>query len=301
MEGSDSLWAKTLVSKYCPNGIMDEKLETRRSGSNNWKGLKIGHEVFRKGIQWVVNNGHDVSFWYDLWVGDKPLRSLVHGPLSPLEDSFQVCDVMESVSMWEFSKISLDIPPTTREAIKAISVCSTRPIADRRVWDLSGGWFKLNTDGSSLGNLGLAGGGGIICNHLGDWVGGYSRAIGYTTNVQAELRALKDGLMLAIDLGILNLEVGMDSLVTVELLNSITTHNAFLSSIVTDCRYLMESFKHSSLKHIFREANGCADLLAKAGCDKLLDFISFPTAPAHVLEALAFDVSNDTCLCLISS
>ena len=73
MKESDSLWAKTLVSKYCPNGIMDEKLVTRRNGSNNWKGLKIGHEVFRRGIQWVVNNGHDVSFWHDLWVGDRPL------------------------------------------------------------------------------------------------------------------------------------------------------------------------------------------------------------------------------------
>jgi hypothetical protein len=133
MEESDSLWAKTLVSKYYPNGIMDEKLVTRRSGSNNWKGLKIGHEVFRRGIWWVVNNGPDVSFWHDLWVGDRTLRSLVHGPLSPLEDSFRVCDVMESVSMWDFSKISLDILPTTREAIKAISVCSTRLIADRHV------------------------------------------------------------------------------------------------------------------------------------------------------------------------
>jgi hypothetical protein len=38
-------------------------------------------------------------------------------------------------------------------------------------------------------------------------VGGFSRAIGITTSVQAELRALKDGLMLAIELGILNLDV----------------------------------------------------------------------------------------------
>ena len=73
--------------------------------------------------------------------------------------------------------------------------------------------------------------------------------------------------MLAIDLEILNLEVEMDSLVAVELLNSITTPNASLSLIMTDCLYLMESFEHSSLKRIFREANGCADLLAKTGCD----------------------------------
>jgi ribonuclease HI len=163
------------------------------------------------------------------------------------------------------------------------------------------GWFKLNKDGSSLGNPGLAGGGGVIRNHVGDWVGGFSRAIGITTSVQAELRALKDGLNLAIDLGILNLEIEMDSLVAVECINSITTPNAFLSTIVSDCRSLMEGFEMCSFKHIFREANGCADLLAKTGCDQFPDFISFPNAPAHVLEALAFDVSNATRFRLISS
>jgi hypothetical protein len=62
MEEPDSLWAKTLIAKYCLNGIMDERLRTRRSGSSNWKGLRKGHEVFRKGLRWVVNNGHTVSF-----------------------------------------------------------------------------------------------------------------------------------------------------------------------------------------------------------------------------------------------
>ena len=81
----------------------------------------------------------------------------------------------------------------------------------------------------------------------------------------AELRALKDGLLLAIDLEILNLEIEMDSLVAVDLINSSITSNAFLSTIVADCRYLIERFEFWSLKHTFREANGCADLLAKSG------------------------------------
>ena len=163
------------------------------------------------------------------------------------------------------------------------------------------GWFKLNTDGSSLGNPGLAGGGGVIRNHVGEWVGSFSRAIGVTSSVQAELRTLKDGLKLAIDLGILNLEIEMNSLVAVQCVNSLSTPNAFLSTIVTDCRSLMERIENCSLKHIFREANGCADLLAKAGCDQYQDFISFPNALAYVLEALAFDVSNATRFRLISS
>ena len=78
--------------------LLDGRLITRSSGSSNWKGLKVGHEVFRKGLCWVVNNGRCVFFWHDLWVGDRPLRWLVHGPLSPLDDSYRVCDVIEGVS-----------------------------------------------------------------------------------------------------------------------------------------------------------------------------------------------------------
>ena len=115
------------------------------------------------------------------------------------------------------------------------------------------------------------------------------------------MRALKNGLNLAIDLGILHLEIEIDSLVAVELVKSITTPNTFFSTIVIDCRSLMERFEICSLKHIFREANSCADLLAKAGCDQTPDFISFPNAPAYVLKALAFDVSNATRFRLISS
>ena len=163
------------------------------------------------------------------------------------------------------------------------------------------GWFKLNTNGSSLRNLGIAGGGRVICNHIGEWVGGFFRAIGATISVQAELKALKDGLELAIDLEILNLEIEMDSLVAVELANSITTPNIFLSAIVTDCRSLMERFELCSLKHIFREANGCVDLLTKAGYAQSSDFLSFSNALAYLLEALAFDVSNATRFRLISS
>jgi hypothetical protein len=143
MEDAEALWSKTLKSKYCPSGIMDDRLRTRRSGSSNWKGLKVGHDTFRKGLRWVVNNGHSVSFWHDLWVGDKPLRYLVQAPLSPVEDSFWVCDVIEGVSMWDFSKIFLTLPSNTYETIRAISVCSYRTFADRRVWDSIRGEFNL--------------------------------------------------------------------------------------------------------------------------------------------------------------
>ena len=81
-------------------------------------------------------------------------------------------------------------------------------------------------------------------------------------------------------------------LIAVEFVNSITFPNAFLSTIVTDCRFLMKRFETCSLKYIFKKVNGCVDLFAKAGCNQISDYISFSNAPAHVLKALAFDVSN---------
>jgi hypothetical protein len=67
----------------------------------------------------------------------------VQGPLSLVEDSFRVCDVVEGVSMWDFSRISLTLPSNTYEAIKAMSICPSKPLADRRVWDSIGGQFSL--------------------------------------------------------------------------------------------------------------------------------------------------------------
>ncbi|XP_075670180.1 uncharacterized protein LOC142639940 [Castanea sativa] len=64
------------------------------------------------------------------------------------------------------------------------------------------GGHKLNTNGASIGNPSKAGGGGVIKGCCGVWVKGYSRAIGYTTSVLAKWWALRDGLILAIQLGI---------------------------------------------------------------------------------------------------
>ena len=48
-------------------------------------------------------------------------------------------------------------------------------------------WFKLNIDGSSIGNPGKAGGGGIIRNQHVNWIRGFARSIGIASSVVAEL------------------------------------------------------------------------------------------------------------------
>jgi hypothetical protein len=69
------------------------------------------------------------------------------------------------------------------------------------------GWAKLNTDGASSGNPGIAGGGrgggGVVLRDCrGAWVRGFSRYIGLASSVRAELRALLDGLIMTVELNI---------------------------------------------------------------------------------------------------
>jgi len=110
-----------------------------------------------------------------------------------------------------------------------------------------------------LGNPGKADGGGLIRNSDGVWIRGYLRSIGYTTSVMAELWALMDGLFLAIQLGISNLEVELDAKVIVEMVKNADNSNKKFSPLLLDYRSLMASLTQVWVAHVFREANRCAD------------------------------------------
>lgn len=57
--------------------------------------------------------------------------------------------------------------------------------------------IKINVDGSSYGNPGRAGFGGLLRNSVGEWLIGYSGCCGIATNINAELQAIEHGLRLA--------------------------------------------------------------------------------------------------------
>ena len=148
------------------------------------------------------------------------------------------------------------------------------------------GWNKLNTDGASIGNPGKAGGGGIIRDCHGDWVKGYSRSIGYSTSVLAEWWALRDGLILAIQLGINQLEVELDAKVIVELLNGAKCPNQSYSPLLNDCRSLIARLVQFWVEHVYREANQCVDFLAKRDCCMRKNFAVSDVSPSANLNIL---------------
>ena len=148
------------------------------------------------------------------------------------------------------------------------------------------GQHKLNTDGASIGNLGKAGGGGIIRDCHSDWVKGYSRSIGYTTSVLAKWWALRDGLILAIQLGINQLDVELDAKVIMELLNGAECPNQSYSPLLNDCRSLIARLVQFWVENVYREANQCVDFLAKRGCCMRENFVVSDVSPSADLNIL---------------
>ena len=94
---------------------------------------------------------------------------------------------------------------------------------------------------------------------------GFARSIGFTTSITAEFWALRDGLLLADQIGVQNLEIELDAKVVVELVQSNSTSNAFYSPLLADCRSLLGRFQHCKVLHVIREVNRVADTLAKLG------------------------------------
>ena len=151
------------------------------------------------------------------------------------------------------------------------------------------GWVKLNSDGSALSSLGRAGGGGVIRDHEGKWLEGYARSLGSTNSCVAELWAVRDGLLLAKEMGLHNIIVELDALSVVLLLNNNTT-NLTLEPLLNDCRNLVKEFPNMQIKHIYREANQCADAM-----------VVFLNTPPVVERILANDKASLCCNRLVCS
>ena len=58
-------------------------------------------------------------------------------------------------------------------------------------------FIKLNTDGNSIGNPGIARAGGLLRDSFGRWILGFSLNLGITSNNVVELGVLHQGLKLA--------------------------------------------------------------------------------------------------------
>ena len=112
------------------------------------------------------------------------------------------------------------------------------------------------------------------------------RHIGISKSIIAEFWALRDGVMLASQLGITHLVVELDAKVVVDLILSRKTPNSSYTSLLNDCRYLLWQFQQTVIRHVFREVNRGANCLAKGACSLTSDFVIFYVPPTPNLNVI---------------
>lgn len=101
------------------------------------------------------------------------------------------------------------------------------------------GWVKLNTDGSSIGNPGIVGGGALIRDELGQWITGFSRRIGTASSFLAGLWALHDGLKICTARNFEAVVVELDARAVIDIVSNLNSSNLDVCSLVDDCRLLI--------------------------------------------------------------
>lgn len=129
------------------------------------------------------------------------------------------------------------------------------------------GWFKLNFDGASRGNLGRAGLGCCLHNSNGVEVAFMALLCGSCTNNVVEMQALDVGINLGILLNIKKIVIEGDSAIIINALRKGSMPdwrlNASLAKFLTN----IKTFDRVIFNHIYREGNRRADSLANMGAD----------------------------------
>ena len=125
-------------------------------------------------------------------------------------------------------------------------------------------YSKLNTDGSAISNPRLAGAKGVLRNHSGEWISGFSLHLGLASNNMAELATIRQGLALAWDMGFKSIHLKLDSMTVLNwLIEKTANFPTNIMPLILDCRNLLDQDWEVHVQHIYCETNECADALAK--------------------------------------
>ncbi|PKU71836.1 Putative ribonuclease H protein [Dendrobium catenatum] len=124
-------------------------------------------------------------------------------------------------------------------------------------------FVKLNSDGS-VNNL-SAGAGGIIRDSSGSVLAAFAAPIHHSNAITAELLALNYGLKICKNRGFNNVWIEVDDMLLIQIINGTIPGNPQNFYLIREIKHCISSMNFF-ISHIYREANVCADWLAKKGC-----------------------------------
>lgn len=153
-------------------------------------------------------------------------------------------------------------------------------------------FYKINIDGSHQ-HSGFSACGGLVRDSNGAFIHGFYCCLGAGNATWAKLWGLHLGVKLARELQLQNVLFEMDSLVVVNMVNAGRTENANFRPLVdTICSELRKPDWRPSVSHIYREANRCADFLAKQGLEASVERVLVDTVSPSLGLLLAADAQG---------
>lgn len=126
----------------------------------------------------------------------------------------------------------------------------------------------LHTDGGARGNPGPAGVGIVLKSADGNLLAQVGRSIGEATNNVAEYKALILGLETALEHGVTEIDIRVDSeLVASQVAGDWKIKNDRLRSLAAKVEILMRKFDGATITYVPRQENADADALANEAMD----------------------------------
>ncbi|KAF7801750.1 ribonuclease H [Senna tora] len=152
------------------------------------------------------------------------------------------------------------------------------------------GWVKVNVNGSSNIDDNMNGAcGGVVRDHLENFIVGFARNLGNCSSNQAEVWGVLSGLEIVWRHGFRRVVVEMDSLITYGLVqNQVpSTHPCFF--LIVHIRQMVERDWEVQFKHTYREGNDAADAMASYAHSVGYDLSFLELTPVQVTKVLDDD------------
>ncbi|CAL5357000.1 unnamed protein product [Camellia sinensis] len=150
------------------------------------------------------------------------------------------------------------------------------------------GQLKLNTDGSRKSE-GDGGFGGMIREERGTWVCGYYGKLQPGTSLEAELWAVYKSLTVVLQQGLNEVIIETDAAQVVHLLQEEVGDKCPFKRLVEDTKILLNGC-NCTVQHVWKEANLCADALAKLGAAQQEDMLVVKEPPVEIRSLLVDDM-----------
>ena len=126
------------------------------------------------------------------------------------------------------------------------------------------GSFKINVDGAVFTNLKSCGIGVVIRNEVGQIMGALSRNLPFPLGaLEVEAKAIEEGINLACDLGLWEVEIESDAQVVVKAITDAASCPSYILKVVEGINLGLGYFRRWLVKHTSRQNNFAAHIMAR--------------------------------------